>query len=101
MAIKPIKAMSELRSNELRSNVIPNKALPGRLYPAYLEALIDKRDELAKIYQELKVRRLDPEIRYGVHGPTFREMGELLEITDIPEITGRNKALPNKALPKG
>lgn len=52
-------------------------------HPAILEALVDpvKRLKLEKICKSLKNRGLLREVRYGVYGPTFDVVGELLEVT--------------------
>ena len=51
--------------------------------PAVVRALADpvKRGRLVKIYASLKERKLLEEVRYGIHGPTFDVVGELLEAT--------------------
>ena len=56
-------------------------ALPR--YPAIVEALCDpdKRKKLVKIYESLKAHDVEKEVRYGIWGPTFEGIGELLEIT--------------------
>ena len=52
-------------------------------YPAILEALVDpiKRAKLKRIHESLRTRGLLGEVRYGVYGPTFDIVGELLEVT--------------------
>ena len=51
--------------------------------PGILEALTDKtkRAKLEKITQSLKDFNVSKEIRYGVSGPTFDVVGEMLEVT--------------------
>lgn len=50
---------------------------------AILDALVDpvKRSKLEKISRSLKDFNVSQEVRYGVCGPTFNTVGELLEIT--------------------
>ena len=52
-------------------------------YPAIVYALTDpvKREKLEKIHQSLKDFNVFKEVRYGVYGPTFDAIGEMLEIT--------------------
>ncbi len=52
-------------------------------HPAILDALVDpvKRKKLEAISQSLKDFNVSKEVRYGVCGPTFDIVGELLEIT--------------------
>ena len=73
------KRISNLSKGEFQ----PNSNLER--YPAILEALVDpeKRVKLEKIYLSLKKQNPDllKEVRYGVNGPTFDVVGELLEVT--------------------
>jgi len=48
-----------------------------------LESIVDptKRKKLEKIYTSLKNRGLQREVRYGVYGPDFETVGEMLEVT--------------------
>ena len=50
-------------------------------YPAVIEALVDpvKRAKLERIYHSLASH--NEETRYGLWGPTFDIIGELLEVT--------------------
>ncbi len=52
-------------------------------YPALLYALVDpdKRRRLERIHQSLKERGLTGMVTYGYGGPSFTEVGELLEAT--------------------
>ena len=52
-------------------------------YPAILLALTDpnKRQKLEKITQSLKDFNQEKNVRYGVNGPTFDVVGDLLEAT--------------------
>lgn len=52
-------------------------------YPAIILALTDpiKRVKLEKITQSLKEHSVSELVRYGVLGPTFDVVGELLEVT--------------------
>lgn len=52
-------------------------------YPGIVQALVDsmKRQKLERIHQSLKRRGLLEEVRYGMFGPTFEIVGELLEVT--------------------
>ena len=54
-------------------------------YPAIVEALCDpvKRNKLEAIYQSLKAHNVLGEVRYGVFGPTFEVVGEMLEVTEV------------------
>lgn len=49
--------------------------------PAYLVAIVDKRSKMEAIVEQLSRRRLLEDIRYGVNGPTFKEISEILEDT--------------------
>lgn len=52
-------------------------------YPAILHALTDpgRRHKLERICQSLKEHNVLSEVRYGVSGPTFDVVAELLEVT--------------------
>ena len=52
-------------------------------YPAVIEALVDpvKRAKLEKIYHSLASHDVEAQVRYGLWGPTFDIIGELLEVT--------------------
>ena len=52
-------------------------------YPAVIEALVDpgKRAKLEKIYHSLASHNVETQVRYGLWGPTFDIIGELLEVT--------------------
>ena len=65
-----------------REGITKVKATADR-YPAIVEALCDpdKRKKLVKIYESLKAHDVEKEVRYGIWGPTFEGIGELLEIT--------------------
>lgn len=76
--------MRELKQKERvkpKSNLSIQDVKPN--YPAILEALVDpiKRVKLKKIHESLRGRGLLGEVRYGVYGPTFDIVGELLEVT--------------------
>lgn len=66
------------RSNKAGSN---SKGLTE--YPAIIHALADpiKRKKLEKITQSLKDFKQEKNTRYGVAGPSFDVIGELLEAT--------------------
>lgn len=55
-----------------------------RQAPGILDALTDKtkRKKLEKIHQSLKDFNVTKEIRYGISGPTFDAVGEMLEVTE-------------------
>jgi hypothetical protein len=63
-----------------KENVIPDTI---KQYPAIITALVDpiKREKLERITAELKARRLLKSVRYGVFGPTFEQVAEMLSIT--------------------
>jgi len=63
-------------------NVHPEMSTPGNHYPAIVYALCDpeKREKLERICIELK-RHNVLEVRYGLWGPTFDVVGELIECT--------------------
>ena len=54
-------------------------------YPANMKPLLTslgnpkQRGKLRAIYDSLNRRDLTPEVRYGINGPTFNVVGELLE----------------------
>jgi len=52
-------------------------------YPAILLALVDpvKRKKLEAIVLEMKRHHVSEHVRYGIAGPTFDVVGELLEVT--------------------
>jgi len=52
-------------------------------YPAVIEALVDpvKRAKLERIYYSLASHNVGTQVRYGLWGPTFDIIGELLEVT--------------------
>ena len=53
-------------------------------YPAILRALVDpkKRAMLEFISEDLKQKHLGHQLSYGVNGPDFDMVGELLQVTD-------------------
>lgn len=65
--------------------VQPSIDLPngGAVTPALLDALVDKnkRLKLEKINESLKSFHQSDNIRYGINGPTFTDINELLEAT--------------------
>lgn len=65
--------------------VQPSIVLPsgGSVTPALLDALVDKgkRHKLGLIYHSLKDFHQADNVRYGISGPTFSDIGELLEVT--------------------
>jgi len=65
------------------SQVAQPVVLPGGLTPALLDALTDKskRHGLELIHQSLKDFNQTDGVRYGVNGPTFADVGEMLEAT--------------------
>ena len=52
-------------------------------YPAIIRALVDpkKRAMLEFISEDLKQKHLGHQLSYGVNGPDFDMVGELLEVT--------------------
>lgn len=55
----------------------------GSQVPAIVRALTDpkKRAMLEYISEDLKRKHLGDQLRYGVFGPTFETISELLEVT--------------------
>jgi len=55
-------------------------------YPEIVQALTDpiKRKRLESITRELKSRRVADCVRYGIDGPTFDVVGELLDCVNEP-----------------
>ncbi len=51
------------------------------LEPAMAFALVSDRDRLERVQTSLKGHNVDELVRYGVAGPTFDVVGELLEVT--------------------
>ncbi len=49
--------------------------------PALADAIVTSKSQLESIAEHLKTHKVDKEIRYGVSGPTFDMVGELLEVT--------------------
>ena len=51
----------------------------GLTYPAYVYALADpvKKEKLGRIACELKKHGVSELVRYGLQGPTFKDLGEL------------------------
>lgn len=54
-------------------------------YPAILRAICDpiKREKLERITRELKAHGVSESVRYGIDGPTFDQVGELLDCVKI------------------
>jgi hypothetical protein len=54
-------------------------------YPAIVQALTDpiKRKKLESITSELKSRRVADCMRYGIEGPTFDIVGDLLDCVKL------------------
>ena len=82
------KTMKSQRQWERRKDEAPAFTeapieVPKTQYPAIALALVDpvKRGKLVKVFTELKGGGLSKEVRYGVSGPTFDIVGELLEVT--------------------
>jgi len=50
-------------------------------YPAIVKALVDKRPMLEYVSEDLRKKGLARDLRYGVWGPDFEVIGELLEVT--------------------
>ena len=75
------KYMERKRSNNVRPIEIVDPNV--RPLPAIVYALTDpiKRRKLEKICQSLKDFNQLGEVGYGVEGPTFDIVGELLEVT--------------------
>lgn len=51
------------------------------VHPAIVRAIVDKRNKIERISQELNSRGLGRDVRYGIDGPTFDIVKELLEVT--------------------
>ncbi len=49
--------------------------------PALADAIVTSKSQLESITEHLKTHKVDKEIRYGINGPTFDVVGELLEVT--------------------
>ena len=81
------KEQSKLRMQKMRNkkSVTSGSVTKDTVtqYPAIVYALTDpvKRGRLEKIHQSLKDFYVFKEVRYGVYGPTFDAIGEMLEIT--------------------
>ena len=48
-------------------------------YPAVVQAVVNNRDKMEAITTELKARHLSGNVRYGVAGPTFDVVGDILD----------------------
>lgn len=79
------KAKMRERKRLERAVVNPKSILNEGItqYPAIIRALVDpiKRQKLEKITQSLKDFNQEKNVRYGVNGPTFDIVGDLLEAT--------------------
>lgn len=49
--------------------------------PAVVRALVNKRAMLEYISEDLRKKGLSRSLQYGVYGPTFDVIAELLEVT--------------------
>ena len=49
--------------------------------PAYLIAIVDKRAKMEAIVEQLSRHKLLDDVRYGVNGPTFKDIAAILEDT--------------------
>ncbi len=77
------KEQARLRMQKMRNKGADNVTLDVTQYPAIIHALADpiKRKKLEKIYQSLKDFNQEKNVRYGINGPTFDVVGDLLEAT--------------------
>jgi len=71
------------KQKALRNNSVTqeNVTQDVTLYPPIILALADsvKREKLERIYQSLKVHNVSDQVNYGINGPTFTQVGEMLE----------------------
>jgi hypothetical protein len=76
------KYMRNRRKGSQRGSQI---VLPGggEVTPSLLAVLInkDRRSKFESIYKSLKVHNQTDNVRYGVNGPTFTDIGEMLAAT--------------------
>ena len=48
-------------------------------YPAVVNAVVNNRDKMESITRELKAHNVSDIVRYGIDGPTFDVVGEILD----------------------
>ena len=48
-------------------------------YPAVVQAVVNKREKMEAITRELKAHNVSDIVRYGIEGPTFDVVGEILD----------------------
>ena len=48
-------------------------------YPAVVNAVVNNRDKMEAITTELKAHNVSDIVRYGIDGPTFDVVGEILD----------------------
>ena len=48
-------------------------------YPAVVQAVVNKREKMEAITRELKAHNVSDIVRYGIDGPTFDVVGEILD----------------------
>jgi len=75
--------MKSLRQRQRRCEVPSLLEAPTEAPPAILRAITDPkiRPKVERISQELSNRGLSKDVRYGIDGPTFDIVKELLEVT--------------------
>ena len=71
--------------NTEQGNTSEGITLTESEYPPILRALVDpiKREKLERITQELKARHVAGSVRYGIDGPTFDSIGDLLDCVTL------------------
>ncbi len=80
------KEQARLRMKKMRNKgktETDNVTLGVTQYPAIIHAITDpiKRRKLEAITESLKEFNQEKNVRYGVYGPTFDVVGDLLEAT--------------------
>lgn len=80
--------MKNYRKVHAKGSQEEGSQVKGSQYPAVVLALLDpdKRKKLEKIHRSLKDHGVLREVRYGIDGPTFDVVGEMLEVTGFPNI---------------
>ena len=48
-------------------------------YPAVVQAVVNNREKMEAITMELKAHHVSDIVRYGIEGPTFDVVGEILD----------------------
>ena len=75
---KMTKKLTEIKSWEAANRADQSRMSSGG---SLLNSLVDNRKKLAAICASLENRGLLKEVRYGVNGPTFNQVTEMLEVT--------------------